>query len=315
MFYPLFLSPFFKQCVWGGEGLKKKLNKQYKEKNIGESFEVSCYKNYLSTIKNGVFKETHLKTLVETYPKEILGKNISSDFFPLIIKFLDAKDKLSVQVHPNDKYAIKNAMSLGKNELWYVAHANENSRIVLGVKNYISIDDIKASIDENNFESVLNIEKVNIGDCIFIPSGTVHALLEDIIVLEVQQASDVTYRLYDWNRENSKVKRDLHIKDALNVLNVQSRGNIIRRSDYSEKSKHNLISIKDFTVDYIKINNSYLDDTFYKSFHIYTCIDGNGRITYNGESNSIERGDTFLIPACLGSYEIRGNLQVLKTYV
>ncbi|KMT22673.1 type I phosphomannose isomerase catalytic subunit [Clostridium cylindrosporum] len=315
MFYPLFLTPFFKECVWGGDNLRQKLNKDYSGSKIGESFEVSCHKDFLCKIKNGIFKDIYLKTLVDIYPVEILGKNINSDFFPLIIKFLDASSRLSVQVHPNDFYAMKKSYSLGKNELWYVVYANENSKIVLGLKDNVTKADIKNSIEKNNIESLLNIENISVGDAIFIPSGTVHALLEDTIVLEVQQSSDITYRLYDWDRNENGKRRELHIDDALNVIDISSRGKIIRSSEYIDEDFYNLLDIKDFTVDYLKIKNSLISSPDLRSFHIYTCVDGNGRIIYKNQSQSISRGNSILIPASLGEYEIRGNLEVIKIYV
>lgn len=315
MFYPLFLTPFFKECLWGGGNLKQKLNKHTNSNTIGESFEISCYKNYLCKIKNGTFKDIYLKSLVDIYPVEILGRNIDSDFFPLIIKFLDAKSRLSIQVHPNDRYAFTKYGSLGKNELWYVVYANEDSKIVLGLKDDTTPIDIENSLKNNNVEKFLNIEKVNIGDTIFIPSGTVHALLENTIVLEVQQSSDITYRLYDWERLEKGKKRDLHIEDALKVIDFSSKGSIIRKSEYEDKTFYNLIDIKDFTVDYIKINTSLLDHPCYRSFQVYTCIDGTGSIIYQNRSQPINKGDTFIIPASLKNYEIRGNLEVIKVYV
>lgn len=315
MLYPLILTPYYRKCVWGGENLRKHLNKTYSEINIGESFELSCYKNFLCKIENGDFKGTYLKTLVDKYNLDILGFNTNFDFFPLIIKFLDATSRLSVQVHPSDSYALKNESSLGKNELWHVVYAGENSKIVLGLKNNTDTLTLKNSLKEGSIENLLNIEKINVGDSIFIPSGTVHALLEDIIVVEVQQSSDVTYRLYDWDRLENGRGRDLHIEDALNVLDPLSQGSIIRNSDYSDKSFYNLVDIRDFTVDYLKINNSYKDNPRNKTFHVYVCIDGNGHVVYNGLNYKVSKGDTFLIPASLKEYEIKGNLKVLKVYI
>lgn len=312
MFYPLFLTPFFRECVWGGKNLKQKLNKNIPKDNIGESFELSCHKDYLSTIKNGIFKDISLKSLINTYSKEILGTKVTSNLFPIIIKFLDANSKLSVQVHPNDEYALKNSLSLGKNELWYVVHAGENSKIVLGLKDGTTKSSLKSAIDNNNIEPLLNIENISKGDTVFIPSGTVHALLEDIIVMEVQQSSDITYRLYDWNRLENDKARDLHINDALNVIDFSSKGFITKKEDTPFK---NLVNIRDFTVDYIKFSDSLISSTFMESFHVYTCIYGNGRVIYGDYSENINIGDTFLIPACLNEYELRGNLELIKTYI
>lgn len=312
MFYPLFLTPFFRECVWGGNNLKTKLNKDISKDDIGESFELSCYKDYLSIVRNGLFKNISLKSLVDIYPREILGTKVTSDFFPIIIKFLDANNRLSVQVHPNDDYALKNALSYGKNELWYVVDADENSEIVLGFKNGVNKDSLKSAMDSDNLEDLLNIEKIKKGDSIFIPSGTVHALLENTLVMEVQQSSDVTYRLYDWDRTTDGKKRELHIKEAFDVIDFDSKGKILRSDNIAFK---NLVNIRDFTVDYISISGSLTSSTFYESFHAYTCIDGNGWILYGSHSINIGRGDTFLIPACLNEYEIRGTLELIKTHI
>ncbi|MEF9934681.1 type I phosphomannose isomerase catalytic subunit [Clostridium sp.] len=315
MFYPLFLTPFFKECIWGGNNLKSILGKNIPSNNTGESFEISCHTDYLCKIKSGVFKDIYLKTLVDIYPVEILGKNIDSDFFPIIVKILDARDRLSIQVHPNDRYAYNNYRSLGKNELWYVLHANKDSKIILGLKDNTSKKDIESSLSNGNISDYLNIENVSIGDCIYIPSGTVHALLENIVVLEVQQSSDLTYRLYDWDRLENGCKRKLHINNALDVINPKSKGEIIKASDYEGEYFYNLIDIKDFTVDYINLNGSLLDHPCYKSFHVYTCINGSGYIIYKGSSQPINKGDTFLIPASLKEYEIRGELTLIKVYI
>ncbi|MEF9952845.1 MAG: type I phosphomannose isomerase catalytic subunit [Clostridium sp.] len=315
MFYPLFLTPFFKECVWGGDNLKRILNKNIKSKTTGESFEISCYKDYLCKIRNGVFKDIYLKSLVDIYPEEILGKNIDSDFFPIIVKFLDANDRLSIQVHPNNRYAYSKYKSYGKNELWYVAYAGENSSIVLGLKDGTTKNDIENAISNGSLYNHLNIERVSVGDCIYIPAGTVHALLENIIVLEVQQSSDITYRLYDWDRLENGVSRELHIEDALNVIDLNSKGKIIKHNDYITHDYFNFIDTNDFTVDYINLNGAFLDHPCYRSFQVYTCTNGSGYIIYNGASQPINTGDTFLIPASLKEYEIRGEMTLIKVYM
>lgn len=315
MFYPLFLTPFFRECIWGGENLRNKLNKNFPKKNIGESFELSCYKDYLCTISNGIFKDIHLKSLVDIYSSDILGKKITSNFFPLIIKFLDAHNRLSIQVHPKDEYALKKSLSLGKNELWYVVHANENSKVALGFKDGTTKTILETSLKEDNIESILNIENVSVGDTIFIPAGTVHALLENIIVMEVQQSSDITYRLYDWNRLENGKKRTLHVEDALNVIDFSSKGKIIKNSELNGRDFYNLINIKDFTVDYLKVTSLTTQNTRLQSFHAYTCINGSGKVRYKNLTQNISKGDTFLIPAILDEYTLLGDMELIKVYI
>lgn len=312
MLYPLFFEPIYKNIIWGGRKLETYFKRNIPEGNVAESWEVCCHKNGMSIIKNGPLKGKTLDEVIKLYGKEILGKKYDS--FPLLIKLIDANDKLSIQVHPDDDYSQRVENQLGKTEMWYVIDAKKDAKLVYGLKKGTTKESLKKALEENIVEKILNFVPVEKGDIIFIPSGTVHAILDGLLLAEIQQNSDITYRLYDWNRvDNDGKKRELHIDKALDVIDYDFEGKILKPIfiELDGYSISKAVSCKYFNVDIINIKEEFKDKPD-NSFIIFTAIEGEGKLIYDKEYE-IKMGDSFLIPASLGEFKIKGNLTLLKT--
>jgi len=316
--YPLKFFPIYKNKIWGGNGLKKILNKDINEENIGESWEVSTYKVDISIISNGQYKNTQLTTLIKKYPDKIMGekfKNINK--FPLLLKFIDANKKLSVQVHPDEKTAqgIKNSDS--KYEMWYILNAKKDAKLYLGLKNVENKEDLKQIINEGNLKEHLNEVKVKKGDFFYIPGGTVHAIGKGLMLVEIQQSSDTTYRLYDWDRLGSNGNpRDLHLNDGIKVTNL-SWNNMNQKIKYIKKTKDFIQEVlhisKFFITEKIDIKKTFPINK--DNFVLLTCIQNKGEIIYNNKSVSIKKGESIMIPAKLDNVKITGDLEILSMYI
>ncbi|WDC83551.1 class I mannose-6-phosphate isomerase [Caloramator sp. mosi_1] len=245
-------------------------------------------------------------------------KALKYDRFPLLIKYIDASDKLSVQVHPNDEYAIKNEGDYGKTEMWYVIDAKEDAKLIYGVKEATTREKFKKALINKKLEDYLNYVSVKKGDVIFIPSGTLHSILGGIVVAEIQQNSDTTYRVYDWNRVDKDGKpRELHIEKALDVIDFNITGKILSPTlqKLNGYSLSNLAKCDYFNVDEIRIESKYSDKTNEETFYIFMCIEGSGKLNYNGKIYPIFGGKTFMIPAKEEEFEIDGQLKLLKVYL
>jgi mannose-6-phosphate isomerase len=254
-------------------------------------------------------------TLEEYINKEgfsvVTDKNL--DRFPLLIKFIDAEDNLSIQVHPDDEYALETANSLGKTEMWYVIDAKPGAKLVYGLKSGCDVKSLGEAIANGTVEEQLNYVNVKKGDVFFIPSGLVHAIGAGILLAEIQQNSNITYRVYDYNRLGKDGKpRELHITDALNV--------IVNRSDYDinkiryskgDKTSTCLASCEFFTVDKFDLDGKITLSTTKESFNSVLCLEGNAILKYNNEEFLVTKGDSYFIPANLGEYTIEGNAEII----
>lgn len=313
MLYPLFFEPVYKEILWGGRKLEKYFNRNIPGGNIAESWDVSCHNSGMSVIINGNLEGKTLLEAIKLYGEEILGDKYDS--FPLLVKLIDANDKLSVQVHPDDDYAKMVENQNGKTEMWYIIDAKEDAKLVYGLKKDITKEKFVEAININKVEECLNYVNVTKGDVIYIPSGTVHAIMDGLLLAEIQQSSDVTYRLYDWNRVDKKGnKRELHIKKALDVINFDFNGNVLKPKfehfDGCEIAK--AVRSPYFEVKIIKISRNYKSSCD-GSFKIYTAVEGKGEVLYRGFPYRINCGDSFLMPAGLSEYEIKGNITLLET--
>ena len=290
------LYPECKDYIWGGEKLKKKYGKQTDKTPCAESWELSFHKDGLTRLANG-------KTLAETVTERDLGENVKDfPFFPVLIKFIDAKDNLSVQVHPSDEYALKHENSFGKTEMWYIVEAEEGAGIYLGFNRDVTKEEYETAIKENRLTELLNFYEVKAGECYFIQSGTIHAIGKGCLICEIQQNSNLTYRVYDYGRKDKNGnERELHIEKALQVTKLTKHKNTPLMSDMLGVSKY-------FTVKKLCIKNEVLqaDD---KSFQCLTCIKGQGEI--NGQA--MRMGDSFFIPANVGEYTLKGKMEIILT--
>lgn len=314
MLYPLFFEPVYKNIIWGGRKFETYFKRTIPDGNVAESWEICCHQNGMSIIKNGPLQGKTLDEVIKLYKKEILGEKY--DKFPLLIKLIDANDKLSIQVHPHDEYSKRVENQLGKTEMWYVIDAKEGAKLVYGLKKGTTRESLKKTIEENTIEELLNFVSVEKGDIIFIPSGTVHAILDGLLLAEIQQNSDITYRLYDWNRvDKDGKKRELHIDKALDVIDYDFEGKVLK-PEFKEHNGYKMaqaVSCKYFNVDIIKVEKEFKDKPT-DSFIIFTAVEGEGNLTY-GEEYEIKVGNSFLIPASLNEFKIKGNLTLLKTTV
>ena len=303
-----------KEVIWGGNSLVSVYSKPFdKNKTIGESWEICDLPNDNNIVSNGELKGKNLSYLVKEYGSDLLGTKCKNDYFPLLIKLIDAKDKLSIQVHPDEEYANKKYNKHGKNEMWYVMETYGDAKLLIGLKENVSKEDLKEAIFNNqNIENMFNYFDINKGDAFYIPSGCIHAILGNAVIAEIQTPSDVTYRLYDWNRLDKNGKsRELHIDDSFNVIKDINAFNLKsnkKNSFKDEKLEINTVFSNDyFTAEEYIINGTYSSKTNKESFEIIIVLEGKGSIESNIAYNVIKlnAGKTVLIPASLGSYFIK----------
>ena len=293
------LYPAYKDYLWGGNTLKEKYGKNTNIEPLAESWELSFHKDGLCRLKNG-------KSLAESVTKEELGTAVDgfSDF-PVLIKFIDAKSNLSVQVHPSDEFAKKQENSLGKTEMWYVTEATDCAGIYLGFKDNVSKEEYESAINDGSLCSLLNFINVKAGDCYFIPAGTIHAIGAGCLICEIQQNSNVTYRVFDYKRKDKNGnERELHIDKALAVTDL-------RKLCPTASKPPLLASCEYFTVSKLTVNGMLTSHTDNTSFHAITCVSGKGNI----EGQVISKGDTFFVPASYGTYTIEGNAELLLCHL
>ena len=304
--YPIKFENLYYERIWGGKDLEKFRN-NVPEGVIGESWDIACHKNGTGELKGKGFDE-----VIKEYGNKFLGNSISIDEdFPLLIKLITAKDKLSVQVHPNDEYAKKIENDLGKTEAWYVVDAEEGASLIVGTKD-CDKETFKKAIEDGNLDKYLNKIPVKKGDFFYVQSGLVHAICEGILIAEIQQSSDTTYRVYDYNRG-----REIHVEKALDVIDFSLKGEntqgITIKNDGYDKTY--LCLGEYFTIQKYEVNTSVKEASDEDRFYLFTCVDGEGTIKYNGGEEKISMGDSIFIPASLGEYELCGKFTLLKSYV
>ena len=317
--YPLKLKPVLKDAIWAGERLAKEYGKSDNpNKKIAESWELAVHKNGVNIIENGEYAGQTLEDLFKL-DKSIVSQDYKSAQFPLLIKFIDAEQNLSVQVHPDDGYAQKYENGeLGKTEMWYIIDAKPSAKIVYGLNGYYTREELQNLIDTGKFEDFLNYITVKPGDVYFIPAGLVHAIGAGILIAEIQQNSDTTYRFYDYNRLDANGNpRELHIKQALDVC-------IKTKTEYKDpKIKadnmpwfENLSQCQYFNVsrfDIKNIKNMTLNCPV--SFGSVICLDGDGEIIYKRKKYKIKKGDSYFFPAKTNDYKITGSLELIVTTI
>lgn len=316
--YPIVFIPDYKERVWGGEALNQYYHKHSPFAATGESWEVACHPNGMSTVKNGAFQGQTLEELLLAHGDDVLGRPFTvNDRFPLLVKLIDAKDKLSVQVHPDDDYAFAHENGeLGKSEAWYVLQARPGASLIAGLKSGVRKADFVTAIEQNQIETCLNSIPVQAGDVLNIPAGLIHAIGDGIILAEVQQNSDTTYRVYDWNRVGLDGQaRELHIAKSLAVIDFDGRlstqlcqPTIQQHSGYKE---YQYVQNDYFSLDRIVISEQYLVTNC--SYQIYLCIAGECQIEAGNHRTSVQTGESFLIPASLPTALIKShNAQLIK---
>lgn len=311
---PVRLSPAFKDYIWGGTNLKAKYNKKSSLDVIAESWELSAHRDGQSVVSGGEFDGLSLTEYIEKAGSEILGSNAEKfDYFPILIKLIDAKDNLSVQVHPDDAYALKNEGEYGKTEMWYVMECEEGSALYYGFKRDVTKDEYKTAIENNTLTDILNRVPVHKGDVFFIPSGTVHAIGAGIMICEIQQNSNTTYRVYDYGRRDKNGNtRPLHIEKAIEVSNLKKSPELPHIGNEPDAL---LAKCEYFTVRRIIINGRTTLFTDSSSFRSLIVTEGNGTITMNGDEIRFSKGDSIFIPAQGSEAIIDGSCELILSYI
>ena len=312
---PLFFKPIYKNVIWGGNNISKIFKRNVIGNDIGESWELSAHPSRISEIDYSDLDEKNLLELFNNKKirKEVFGNHcVEMDRFPILIKFIDATKNLSIQVHPGDEYAKTYENDCGKTEVWYIVECKDDAKIIYGFKDTVSSENLKDAI--NNIEENVNYVTVHKGDFISIPSGTIHAIMDGVVICEVQQSSDVTYRVYDWNRlDKNGTPRELHKQKALDVINLCNDSKI---QNYEKiDSNLNIYKSKVFCIDMIENEGQTNEISNEDSFFAYILLEGTGSIKSRNYCRAIEKGTTFLIPAALGNYSLIGNMKLMKIYV
>lgn len=316
--------PILKERIWGGQTLLSKYGRKLPSDSIGESWDVACHQNGISQVANGFLKGKSLKDIMREYGQDLMGslfRDENNTKFPLLIKLLDALDVLSVQVHPDDEYAFTHENGeLGKTEMWYIVDAKPGARLVYGIKSGTSPEDFAMAIKEASLEDYLYYIQVEPGDVLYIPSGMVHAIGEGIMICEIQQNSDTTYRVYDWNRLGDDGKpRDLHVEKALDVIDFKNKYPQKKLTGLSIKenggTRTYYTACKYFAMEKLDVCGSINEKTDGEKFFILTVVEGNGEIVYGGKCEKFNPGDSLMIPAAMGEYKIEGKSTIIKSYV
>ncbi|MDD2312585.1 MAG: mannose-6-phosphate isomerase [Petrimonas sp.] len=320
--YPLKFKPILKERIWGGDKLKTYLNKELGDlKNVGESWEISALEGNETTVANGSLKGKTIRELIGEFGVRFLGKKPLIHFgesFPLLIKYIDASDDLSVQVHPDDSVAKRRHNSFGKTEMWYIMQTDEDANIINGFKSDTKKATYLERLEKGELLSLLAHQAVTKGDAVFIPAGRVHALGKGILLAEIQQSSDITYRIFDYNRKDAQGNyRELHTSQALNVIDFSRPKN--NKSNYQLRKN---VSNKVIHCDYFKTDMLLIENEINRNyeklltFKIYMCVEGKVDLQVNVETTPLFMGETILIPSDIEEVKlISENAKVLEIYI
>lgn len=304
------LKPACKDYLWGGNRLKTDFHKEYEGEILAETWELSCHKDGPSIILNGKDAGKTFRDYVLENQSKAIGTNCDRfEEFPILIKFIDARDNLSIQVHPDNAYALKNEGQYGKTETWYIVDAKEGAGIYYGVKEAMTKEEFADKIANNTVLDALNFQKVKKGEMYFIESGTIHAIGKDVLIAEIQQNSNVTYRVYDFGRVGADGKpRELHIEKAKEVTNLTP---MTEKKDFGS----HLADCDYFTVDALTLDGVQKGETDGTTFHSILILEGEGTLHTDTESISFRKGDSLFVTADNGSYTLKGKADALLTTV
>lgn len=321
--YPLKFETIYKDKIWGGQKIKTVLNKDFGDlPNCGETWEISGVKENISTVKEGTLAGKTLRDVLVEYKGNLVGKSVYEKFgdeFPLLVKFIDANDDLSVQVHPDDKLAKKRHNSFGKTEMWYIFQADEGATLNSGFNRPLTKDKYQKYFDKGELMDILNIEKVKADDVYFLPAGRVHYIGKGCLLAEIQQTSDVTYRMYDFDRTDDQGnKRELHTEESLDAIDFSYHDNY--KTIYEDKLNEIVPLVK---CDYFTTNKLNFDKAIERdhsdldSFVIYVCMEGNLTMEFGDDHINVQKGDAVLVPASILKITLKpmGEFKMLESYV
>jgi mannose-6-phosphate isomerase len=316
--YPLQFEPILKERIWGGTKLKTILNKPITSDITGESWEISTVEGDVSVVSNGDLAGKSLNDLIQVAPEDILGTEVYRRFgkqFPLLFKYLDAREDLSIQVHPNDELAKKRHNSFGKTEMWYIMQADENARIIVGFKEKSNATEYVENLKSKTLLSILDDVIVKSGDVFFLETGTVHAIGAGLVVAEIQQTSDITYRLYDFDRVDAAGnERELHVDLALDAINY-NEVDTFKLYTKNINQSNTIVDCPYFTTNFLPLEGKKIVINSGNSFSVYMCIEGTFEIELENSRFQYKKGDTVLIPAALMTFILSGKASILEIYI
>ncbi|MBP0903994.1 type I phosphomannose isomerase catalytic subunit [Mariniflexile gromovii] len=319
--YPIKFTPLYKYRIWGGNKLKTVLNKNYTEENIGESWEISDVKGDETLVSEGALAGKSLRDLIKDFKEDVVGAHVYKKFgeeFPLLIKFIDAKTPLSIQVHPSNEIAKQRHNSFGKNEMWYVMEAEKDAELIVGFNQKVDKASYIKALDSGKILEVLNNDTVSKGDTYYIPTGRIHAIGAGVMLAEIQQTSDITYRIYDYDRVDATTgkTRELHTDLAVDVIDYSFDSNY--KTDYvvAENETNTLVHSPYFKTNILNIKGEIKKDySNLDSFVIYICVEGSLDLVYEGKTYKVVKGETLFLPAAIKNVELKSsNADVLEVY-
>lgn len=309
--YPIKFENLYYEKIWGGRALEK-IRKNLPDGNIGESWDIALHPNGMSIVANGLDAGKSFPEIVTQYQQQLLGTKVAGDTFPLLVKVITAEENLSIQVHPGDQYALEHEKQLGKTEAWYVLDAKEGAELIIGVKTGCEQAYQTALETGTDLLPYLNQVQVTAGDCFLIPNGCVHAIGAGVTLVEIQQNSDVTYRLYDYGRP-----REIHVEQGIAVTDftVETKNAKFNPEVQFEQYREKILCENQyFVMKELTIAEFAEFESNPEAFEIITCITGNAQIIGENFAESLNVGDSVLIPATLGSYRIHGQVKVVQSY-
>ena len=315
---PIYFKPYLKQVLWGGNKICNLKGIPQDMPNIGESWEISAVPGHESVVAEGKYKNKLLSELIEEFSEELLGKMVVKKYgknFPLLIKFIDANDNLSIQVHPDDKIASKRHGGLGKNEMWYIIDTDKGSKIYAGFKIQTNPEDYQTRIEEGTFLETVAVHDSKPDDVFYLPAGRVHSIGAGNLLAEIQESSDITYRIFDYNRTGSDgKKRELHTQEAKEVLDYTVYPTYKNPPVDNKLNKAKLVSCDHFQTYRLLVDGKedfHFDDSCFK---ILICIEGRVKIIYEAGETELKAGKTILLPAKLTHITLIGKAKLLLTH-
>lgn len=318
---PMKLKAPCKDYLWGGTKLRTEYHQQSSAQKLAESWMLSCHADGPSVICGGEYNGLTLQEYINRAGRQVLGTDCDKfEQFPILVKLIDAQDRLSIQVHPDNEYALKNEGEYGKTEMWYVVECEPGAKLFYGFQHSISKEEFSQRIRNNTLLEVLNEVEVHKGDVFFIDSGTLHAIGSGIVIAEIQQNSNTTYRIYDYGRVGADGKlRQLHVEKALDVTKLERPARSAKPQGEPEKhgdcTRTLLAACSYFTVYHMQLSGETANTADASSFHSLLCLSGQCELVYHGEKYPFCKGDSMFLPAGLGSYVIKGNGEFLFTRV
>lgn len=321
MLYPLKFRPRLKKRIWGGRLLSERLGKRVpKDSVVGESWEISGVDGDISIVSNGPLAGNNLEELIEVYMGELVGDRVYEKFgleFPLLIKYIDAQDKLSVQVHPDDELAAERHVDHGKTEMWYILETVPDAELYIGFKEKLSAEIYNAHVSAHTLPQALSTIRVNPGEAFFIPAGTVHSIGKGVLLAEIQQTSDITYRIYDWDRKDAQGRaRELHMELAADAIHFEENGPYALPIKSKKNEAAVLKKCPYFTTNLLDLDGEMeLNYVALDSFVIYMPFEEALTVEWDEGSEHFRRGETILLPACIEEVRLKGKGKILEIYI